>query len=366
MFSKNDNFSERPLIPPEGALTVRSFGAKGDGRCDDTVAIQKAINAAAKCQGEVWFAPGIYCTSTLKLKSGVVLSATPNWGLHHEASTILRLADERAQCLLDLNGAMAVRIRGLSLDGQNLGRDIVGVQMDGRNRPEVKEDTPFIEYACIRNFSGHGVNLMYCWEFVIRGSLIGFNGGNGLNFSHYDGFLFENMFSANKGYGISACYPNGSQSISNNRIEWNDRGGMRVDRGSNYQITGNYFDRSGGAGLHITGTQEIERSGFTITGNIFNRSGVLVKDEDPDCSHIRLDGTAGVVLANNILKAGLALDGSSTGRKTPAIGLLYGNLRQCLLRNNIISCGATKKLILDCGGSDEDTVVEGNIGKLCV
>lgn len=63
-------------------LNVRDFGAKGDGVTNDTVAIQKAVNAG----GMVRFPPGVYLTGTvyllshggLFLEAGAVLKASPD------------------------------------------------------------------------------------------------------------------------------------------------------------------------------------------------------------------------------------------------------------------------------------------------
>jgi len=50
------------------------MGAKGDGRTDDTNALQAAIDRArAEGGGRVWLPPGIFCTSTLTLPGGVAI-----------------------------------------------------------------------------------------------------------------------------------------------------------------------------------------------------------------------------------------------------------------------------------------------------
>ena len=49
------------------------FGAIGDGTRMNTVAIQKAIDCAAKTHGTVTFPSGTYLTGSLFLKSGVTL-----------------------------------------------------------------------------------------------------------------------------------------------------------------------------------------------------------------------------------------------------------------------------------------------------
>ncbi len=54
------------------ARSVRDHGARGDGKADDTVAIQRAIDAAAP-GGVVLFPPGDYLSGTLHLRDHLVL-----------------------------------------------------------------------------------------------------------------------------------------------------------------------------------------------------------------------------------------------------------------------------------------------------
>jgi len=59
-------------LSAHGAFDVRDFGAKGDGVAKDTVAVQKAIDAAhAAGGGEVLLEKGVYLCGSLFLKSGV-------------------------------------------------------------------------------------------------------------------------------------------------------------------------------------------------------------------------------------------------------------------------------------------------------
>ncbi len=55
------------------SINVKDFGAKGDGITLDTAAIQNAIDTAAKAGGIVTFAPGIYLTGSIFVKSHVTL-----------------------------------------------------------------------------------------------------------------------------------------------------------------------------------------------------------------------------------------------------------------------------------------------------
>lgn len=54
-------------------FVANDYGAVGDGKSLSTVAIQKAIDAAAKSGGTVVLRPGTYLTGSLFLKSGVTL-----------------------------------------------------------------------------------------------------------------------------------------------------------------------------------------------------------------------------------------------------------------------------------------------------
>lgn len=103
-------------------LSVRDYGAVGDGLCYDTAAIQSTVDAcpsSAFCH--VTFPPGKYLTATIHLRSGVVLDI-------QEGATILggtRLEDypnefNRWYVVLAENATDVGITGGGSIDGQGL------------------------------------------------------------------------------------------------------------------------------------------------------------------------------------------------------------------------------------------------------
>lgn len=88
-------------INGQGAVDVRTFGAKGDGREDDTISIQAAIDSLPASGGHVWIPPGTYMVDavrSIRLNSGVSLLMTPQTILQAlpnsaEWSAVLKIAD---------------------------------------------------------------------------------------------------------------------------------------------------------------------------------------------------------------------------------------------------------------------------------
>ena len=342
-------------VVEDTVINVRQFGAKGDGTSDDTKAIQSAIDAAAARGGAVFVPPGIYRSAELQMRPHVSLTGIPAWDYEHAFGSVIRLADERAECLLNITGAFGATIDGVSLDGGKLGDGVHGGWL---NKPDYgkQEDTFRIERSQIANFTGDGVRLTRAWCFSIRHSMIAYNAGDGISLRGWDGFFLDNWLSGNRGAGFAARDENASCTFTGNRIEWN-REGILIVGGNGYNITGNFFDRAGTCGLAILGGEQM-----SITGNFVKRSGKIAKPGTYDSSQIRLERARGFTCFGNNLVVGR--DDNSAGIWSPSYGIVYKELQHCVISNNVLHDGAIQQLIVDLGGHGEGAVVKDNPGCL--
>jgi hypothetical protein len=336
-------------------LNVRQFGAKGDGKIDDTKSIQNAIDVAAALGGSVYLPPGIYQSAELQMRPHVSVAGIPAWDYEQGFGSVIRLVDEQARCLLNITGAFGVTVEGLSLDGGKLGSSVHGVWL---NKPDYgkQEDTFRIQQCQIANFSGDGVRLTRAWCFSIRHSMIAYNAGDGISLRGWDGFLLDNWLSGNHGAGFAAREENASCTFTGNRIEWN-REGVLIVGGDGYNITGNFFDRAGTCGLAVLGGKQM-----SITGNFVKRSGKTAKPGTYDSSQIRLERVRGITCCSNNLQVGRDDDGK--GVWSPSYGIVYKELQNCVIGNNVLDNGAIQQLMLDLGGHSEGCVVKDNPGCL--
>ena len=184
-------------------LDVRKLGAAGDGKTDDTRAIQRAFDAAGETSGGVFIPPGVYLTNELHVRAGIAVIGVAAWNYSGPGGSVLRLASGDAKCLLNLTDARGSSIEGLALDGRDLGSNVHGISLD-RTVWGKHEDGFRIERCQLNRFSGDGANLACVWAFSVRHCMLAYNKGDGLNLRGWDGFLIDNWFSGNLRAGFAA------------------------------------------------------------------------------------------------------------------------------------------------------------------
>jgi hypothetical protein len=357
-------------------LNLKDFGAKGDGKTDDSQAIRDALAEAGKTNSIVFVPDGTFCCANIDVPPHTGLRGNPTWGYRGTvdyqgelSGAVLKLNDDNANCLLNLTGAVGATIHGLSLCGGRLGTDIDGIYLGNEGREE--EDSPRVDTCRVVRFSGNGLHFERPWCFSLRHSMIAFNKGDGLRLGGWDGFILDNWFSGNGGAGIGARYYSSAYTVTGNRIEWNHDGGIRIHGGSHYNITGNYVDRSGNGGISIMplGEDKLPSYCISMTGNVIYRSGKPEYMEevgavDPLYSrHIRLEKAHGITCTGNTMCVGQD-DGS--GQNSPNYGIVLSELKNAIVKDNAMHIGCLKELIHDLDNHGEGVIVKDNVGSLFI
>ena len=231
---------------------IREFGAKGDGKTDDTAALVQGLEAAAKENGTLYFPMGNYAIHPVKVPSHVTLLGNSAWGEGEPSKpdslghTRLTALSGEARALLDLDACMGTRLIGLTLDGKNLGTKMHGIYSchGGVEQNNCYED------CLICNFSGSGMKMDWVWVFAVRRCRITNNRLYGIDVDRgYDGWVIDNNIVKNGLWGINAgpgmvCY-------TANTVAQNLEGGLLADDTQNINVTGNSFRNNGGPGILI-------------------------------------------------------------------------------------------------------------------
>lgn len=344
-------------------LDIYEFGTKGDGIHDDTFALQKALNESSQSGLALYFSPGIFSVGELIVPPETVLIGEPKWGFSSEkiGNTVLKQRFENQECVLDVSGASGSTINGMSVQGLGKGRACNGI-LSRKPDPGKHEDAYRIERTKVSGFTDHAVKLMNVWCFSIRHSMFAFSGGDGLHMQGYDGFISDNWFSGNRGCGFGTEDTNCSVTMTGNRIEWNGNGGIVVRGGSQYNITGNYIDRSGKEGIALIPGNEKGRSIFCNTiscaGNVIYRSGKSAGSENS--AHIRMEKCVGVTFTGNSMCVGR--DDMGEGVVSPETAMKIIDCRECSVTQNTLSFAALKELVFQ--KENKDCIVENNPGSL--
>jgi hypothetical protein len=113
-----------------GFLSVKDFGAKGDGATDDTAAIQAAINAAGVSGGNVCFPSGTYIvTATLTVTEGVRIIGIAA----AKQTTPTSSTSNQVFIVHDFNGTFINVVSGTTDQNENSGFGITDISLVQRN-----------------------------------------------------------------------------------------------------------------------------------------------------------------------------------------------------------------------------------------
>ena len=337
-------------------FNVRDFGAKGDGKTSDSAAIQKAIDAAGKVEGTVYFPSGKYICAKLKVPAHTTLISEPQWAYRGSAGAILQLESNESDCVIDITGAFGTRISGLNIKG--CGKSELkshGIYLNNDKEFSKKEDAPVIEDCRIEGFTGNAIYLKRVWLFIIRRNICIGNGGAGIRTRGWDGFVSDNQLSGNRGGGYVAEDTTSTVMFTANRVEWNGANGLEIPYGDAWNITGNCFDRNWGCAIKLRNITDT-----TITGNVFRRNGKdASKLGDEFSCHVYLDGCKGITVSGNSGASGV--DDGGKGNPSPKYAFSTKALKYCAITSNAMFKGFTEKMFLEIE-PNEECAISCNVG----
>jgi parallel beta-helix repeat protein len=252
------------------AISVFSFGAKGDDKTDDTKAIQAAIDEGYKTGAVVFFPDASYRVSQLVLRQGSALQGVssgtyPDNATIAGSSVLVRIGNTNKHLLLAPDGANYGRIRDLAIDG-NKNNNSKGCGLYVADGAKGQESQIFVDRCYFHTNPESNVYLGRNRRAnTIQNSVLNYSlTGDGITVAGSDNTIAGNIIGTNARAGIclgttatqnwGASSPANSAAIAhvtNNDIYGNLVGIAVANGSSGCMIAGNGVDRSKKQGITI-------------------------------------------------------------------------------------------------------------------
>jgi len=208
-----------PLI-----VNVRDKGAKGDGRTDDTAAIQAAIDEVGGTGGTVLVPKGTYVVEAVEKKRPLALGSDMTLKFADDAILKAIPNDSRKYSILSISGVSNVTVVGGILEGEraehqgNVGEAGMGIRIE-RGAKHVT-----ISGVTTRKMWGDGIYVEDATDTKFCAVTADSNRRQGLSIVEADGVLvtdsdFKNTHGTRPSAGIDLEPDNESQKITNVRIQ---------------------------------------------------------------------------------------------------------------------------------------------------
>jgi len=335
------------------AISVKQFGAVGDGSTDDTVAIQAALNIG----GEVLIPAGTYIVDFLTTPVAVTIR-----GETRETSIIKRKnsATDNKELLANTND-IRVCIYNLQFDGN---RDNNTTQGGGNFASGVAlaAGSGVIDNCYFHDFNNHCIitggedryftsNTAEAYDITISNNLIdngnaASNHGDGIRPTRTNGLYITGNTVLNSYSSIRLNYYNRNVLIANNYCEGNTLDvGITMGLGSDCTITGNVCKGgTGNHGIELAGCKRV-----TVTGNICEGNtdaGILADEYGPPAGSNFAGYIDGVFITNPTVVEPEECIISNNVLKNNDFGVRDISTRNCVYSNNIFSGNTTEAILL--------------------
>jgi hypothetical protein len=249
-------------------VSVKWFGAKGDGGTDDTASITAALNAATNYK--IWFPLGIYRITSALTVTGRHLEVEINTEDSAETNPTRIVADPAVPPM-----AYVLNAQNQPTQIENLAIDANGVATLGIRYSNVSVPASMLSRVVVQNAISHGFYLLNCQETSFEcieaidcgGDGIRFEGGNASR-------LTKPKALNNGGYGINiiAGSSSGGMTVDGPVVEATaGSGGVYIDQTTSpCQIANGTFNLSASVDaitLNITQWARVENNAITYVGN---------------------------------------------------------------------------------------------------
>ena len=295
----------------QGMVSVLALGAKGDGKTDDTAAIQSAINQGFTTGAAVFIPAGVYRVSQLVLKKGTILQGVssgtyPDNDTISGASVLARIANTNKDVLLAPDGTNYCRMFDLAIDG-NKNNNTAGHGLCIADGAAGQEGQIIVDRCYFHDNPDSNVYLgKYRRANDIHNSVFNFSGkGDGVTVAGSDNTIATNIIGSNARAGIclgttatqnwAAASPSNAAAIAhvqNNDIYGNLVGIAVANGSSGCMIAGNGIDRHKYQGVTV-----YSGASNTVVSNTFHSNGT---GKDNAYAHIDVgQNVTQVCISNN-------------------------------------------------------------------
>jgi Ca2+-binding RTX toxin-like protein len=285
-------------------FNVHDFGAKGNGTTDDTMSIQKALDAAEAASGGTVVIPsGTYIVSGTRIAAEGALHVGANVKIVGASSgdTVIKLADHYDQKLTGIIRTVSgevttnVEISNLTIDGNranNVG-EIDGFFCGVTPGSTAKCSDITLSGVTIQNCSRYGFDPHEQTTNLTLTDCVARNNGDGFTIDYCSNVIIKDCKSYdNDRNGFSIATSSHDVIIKNCEAYGNTQNGLAVNKGSddrvwiyNVDVSNCNFHDNSANGIEVQLSQGVTISTSAITGNGKNGISIL--------------GSNTVIVANN-------------------------------------------------------------------